>query len=147
MPIQKIFIPWLLHFANLWLCYIHGFASHLICLGLTKPTMHKCFHPSAKNLITGKCHLVQPDILFVLMQVKLGTFLPIHCCAVWFLFNLKYIFVSLWKYNSQNETFDIRFIYWNLMLNLLKFDVKRIRQSVSSVVFKIPLKNKIGNLY
>ena len=32
------------------------------------------------------------------------------------------------------------------MLNLLNFDVKRIKQSVISVAFKTPLKNKIGNL-
>jgi len=37
-------------------------------------------------------HLGLPDILFAL---KLGTFLPIPQCA--FSFNLKYIFVSLWK--------------------------------------------------
>jgi len=29
------------------------------------------------------------DILFVLMQVKLGTVLPIHRCALGFRFNLK----------------------------------------------------------
>jgi len=97
---SKRFILWLFHFATFCLCWIHGFASHLICLSLTKPTMHQCFHPSAKHLLY---RYVSPSLavfLFVLMQVKLGTFLPIHRYAVWFVFNLKYIFVSLCKYNS-----------------------------------------------
>jgi len=33
------------------------------------------------------------------------------------------------------------------MLNLLKFDVKRMKQRVIVVAFKTPLKSKIGNLY
>jgi len=33
------------------------------------------------------------------------------------------------------------------MLNVLKFDVERIKQSVISVAFETPLKNKIGKLY
>jgi len=37
LPILLIFIPWLFHFATLCLCWMHGFASHLFCLSLSKP--------------------------------------------------------------------------------------------------------------
>jgi len=47
---------------------------------------------------TDTLHPVLLDILFVLMQVKLGTILPIRRCTFWF--NLKYIFVSLCKQKS-----------------------------------------------
>jgi len=55
--------------------------------------------------------------------------LPSHRCSFWFLFNLKYIFVSLCMYNSWfwNETFDINFAYQNLMLNLNNLIVKRLK--------------------
>jgi len=71
---------------------------------------------SATHVYTYVAPIVQLDILFVLMQVKLGTFLPIHRCAFSFPFNLKYFFVSLCKYNTSNQTFDINFIYQNLMI-------------------------------
>ena len=94
-PIQKTFISWLFHFATLCLCWMRVFARHLIFLSLTKPTMHP------KHLLYRYVSPSLVDILFELMQIKLGTFLPIHCCAVWFLFNLKYIFVSLCKYTLR----------------------------------------------
>jgi len=62
--------------------------SHLIYLSLTKATMQQCLHPNAKHLLY---RFVTPSflvILFVLMLVTIGTFVPIHSCAFLFLFNL-----------------------------------------------------------
>jgi len=77
----KDIFPWFLHFVTLCLWWIHWFASHLIYLSLTKLIMQQCFHPCAKHCFTGTWHLVLLNIFFVLMQVKIGTFLPIHRCA------------------------------------------------------------------
>ena len=81
--------------------YIHWFVSHTIYLSLGKPTMQQCFYLSAKHLLY---RYVAPSFaghsFRVLMQVKLGTFSPIHRCEFWFLFDLKNISVSLCKYNS-----------------------------------------------
>ena len=49
--IQNKFIPWLQHFATVFLSWIVWFGIHLIYLNLNKPTMQQCFHPSAKHLL------------------------------------------------------------------------------------------------
>jgi len=43
----------------------------------------------------------------VIMLVKLGTFLPIHRCAVWFLFNLKYISCSYANITLRMESLTL----------------------------------------
>ena len=48
------------------------------------------FSSKGRNIcFIGTWNLVLLDILYVLMQVKPGTFLPIHRCAFSFLFALK----------------------------------------------------------
>jgi len=43
-------------------------------------------------------------------------YLPIQCCSLWFVFHLKYIFVSLCMYNSRIKLLKL--------IRLLKFDDK-----------------------
>ena len=51
--------------------------------------------------------------------------------------------MSLCKCNSYNGNFGINVIYSNLRLNLFKYDVKSVNQSVISVASKIPLKTRL----
>ena len=80
---QDIFIPWLLHFAT------------SACAEYMEPKFNQThnaamFSSKWRNIcFAGTWHLVLLDFLFVLMQVKPGTFLAIHRCAFSFLFNLK----------------------------------------------------------
>jgi len=60
---------------------MHWFESHLIYFILTNPTMQQSFNQVRNICFTGTSHLVLQDILFVLVQVKRDTFLPIHRCA------------------------------------------------------------------
>ena len=98
---------------TLCLCWMHWFLSHLIYFSLTIPTMQQCFHSSAKHLIHrwAASLLVLLDILFVL-EVKLGTFLPIHRCA--FGFNLKYIFVLF----NASRTLRMNLLIWCILISL-----------------------------
>jgi len=88
------------------------FVSHLIYLSLTKSTMQRRLDPSAK-------HLVQTDITPIFVghsfrdKGETWYFLPIHCCE--FLFNLKYIFVSLCKYST---TLRMNLLTWCRVVSL-----------------------------
>ena len=108
MVTNKSKIYFFLDSYKLCLCGMHWFVSHPIHLSLTKPTMQQCFHPSVKHLL---CRYITPSFVAHSFRAKGETrhFFPIHRCAFWF--NLKYIFVSLCKYNSKLLTMGVERIF------------------------------------
>jgi len=91
---------------TLCLCCKHWFVSHRYLLDFNQNHNAAMCSSKWERFALQIHHIFLLDILFV-SKVKLGTFLPIHRCA----FNLKYIFVSSCKYNSQNENFDMVQVY------------------------------------
>jgi len=64
--------------------------------------MQQYFYSSAKHLLVLQVRDTYSfaGLSFSVNACETWYFLAIHRCAFWVLFNLKYIFVSLYKYNS-----------------------------------------------
>jgi len=112
---------------TLCLCWIQWFVSHLIYLGLTKPTMQQCFHPSAKHLLY-RCITPSFDGHSFRVEGETSSFLPIHRCAFWF------SNVILCRY--ANRTLRIKLLTWCRVISLAgHFGSRRSRDLILSKYF------------
>jgi len=97
---------------TLCLCLIYWFVCHLILpkFNQTHNAVLDVFIQVRNICFTDRWHLVLLDILFLLMQVKLGTFLTIHRCAFWLLFNLV-----TGKFACNNSLLNRKQTCWNIL--------------------------------